>query len=384
MRAPSLKTAAGPRARGFTLIELLVVIAIIGVLIGLLLPAVQAAREAARRAQCTNNLKQMGLAMHNYLSATGTFPPGGIQVGRMAHVNATDGSRATNGWGNWSGHALLLPYMEQQAVYNSINFFWATASDGNEQNTQSTAANTVINAFLCPSSPDYPTTGARAPANSYFASVGSSLNQYGPANGLSMDPSNGWQLSCPANGVFPSSGPGYSTRDITDGTSNTVAFGEWRLGDNSGAKLSIPQDMIMTTTFPANATNGSPLLNMPAGGGNFNAWIQTCAGAAVASINTSNQRSTIGSDWAEGLFAHTLGNTLVPPNSNYPNCYILLGGGDQDYGYGAIGSSSYHSGGANFAMADGSVRFIKSSVNQITYWALGSRNNGEVISSSDY
>src|SRR4051812_17389707 len=126
-----------PRRHGFTLIELLVVIAIIAVLIALLLPAVQAAREAARRAQCVNNLKQIGLAMHNYHDVIGTFPSGSI---------------ATKGWGGtwWNWPAFILPQIEQTSLYNSINF-----SRSNIKNTagdpNSTAWGTVVNAYLCPS-----------------------------------------------------------------------------------------------------------------------------------------------------------------------------------------------------------------------------------------
>src|SRR5947209_2445068 len=109
LRSSVLK--ARRRAGGFTLIELLVVIAIIAVLIALLLPAVQAAREAARRAQCVNNLKQIGLAIHNYHSANGCFPVGG--------ANTTNFNKATSAWGSWSAHALMLPYMEQTQIYNA-------------------------------------------------------------------------------------------------------------------------------------------------------------------------------------------------------------------------------------------------------------------------
>ena len=130
-----------PRRRGFTLIELLVVIAIIGVLIGLLLPAVQAAREAARRSQCSNNLKQMGLALHNYHDAIGAFPPGYISR------PGPDGDNIGPGWG-WA--SMILPQIEQGNVFNSVNFSLAIEAPAN-----STARMTRLSAFVCPSDPSF-------------------------------------------------------------------------------------------------------------------------------------------------------------------------------------------------------------------------------------
>jgi prepilin-type N-terminal cleavage/methylation domain-containing protein/prepilin-type processing-associated H-X9-DG protein len=371
-----------PRARGFTLIELLVVIAIIAVLIALLLPAVQAAREAARRAQCTNNLKQLGLAMHNYHSSTGVFPPGGINTSNLTGA-------ITGGWGSWSAHAMMLPYIEQQAIYNSINFNISCegpSSSGGEASIRSTASGNVISAFQCPSSPLFAGTdnwGRRAAGNNYFVSVGSTLNQYAP-NG----PSGILAGSASPNGPFQVDGPCFSTRDILDGTSNTIAIGEWRSGDNNANIISVPQDIIIVTSLPSGASNGSALLNLPFGGAGINAWLQNCAGSARASLGDTTgtlQRSNLGDRWDEGLFGHTVGNVIAPPNSNYPNCYDNVGGGgDNDNGYGAFGLSSYHSGGANVAFADGSVRFLKTSINQVTLWGLGSRAQGEVISSDAY
>jgi prepilin-type N-terminal cleavage/methylation domain-containing protein/prepilin-type processing-associated H-X9-DG protein len=364
--------------RGFTLIELLVVIAIIGVLIALLLPAVQAAREAARRAQCTNNLKQIGLALHNYNSATNSFPMGGTDT-------TAAGTMARRGWGCWSAHSMLLNFMEQQPIYNAMNFMapnLGNPGEGYEANT--TGVTVVISAFLCPSSPTFNGGtnfyGKLYPGNNYFASIGSSLNQYSgayPPTGISMN------TGAAPNGLFQVGGQSISTRDVTDGLSNTIAFSEWRTGDNNDQKLSIPQDMIVMSGLPSGTNpndNTSNLLSMPAGGFPFNQWLTGCASTAMS----GTQRSWIGQFWCEGLFARTLGNTLVAPNSNYPNCVYVSYGGDTDGTLGNLGMSSYHPGGANALMADGSVRFLKSSTNQYTIWALGSRSQGEVVSADSY
>ena len=178
--------------RGFTLIELLVVIAIIAVLIALLLPAVQSAREAARRAQCTNNLKQIGLAMHNYNTANNTFPPGTSATFNPLNVN--NGGSLCMAWSSWSAQSLMLPYLEQTPIYNAANFMLDPINDPQGYNT--TAFFTKINAFLCPSDGNagQGQSGTNAMLNSYYASIGTTdlaaggtdafSNQfYGPNNG---------------------------------------------------------------------------------------------------------------------------------------------------------------------------------------------------------
>ena len=146
--------------KGFTLIELLVVIAIIAVLIALLLPAVQAAREAARRAQCSNNLKQLGVALHNYHSAVGSFP--------MGSAIAYSDPGVQTSWGTWSAQSLMLPYLEQTPVYNSINFDWTNWYDVGAP-INSTAWNMNVLSFYCPSDGQ---TG-KFNNNNYFGSIGS-------------------------------------------------------------------------------------------------------------------------------------------------------------------------------------------------------------------
>lgn len=372
-------------SHGFTLIELLVVIAIIAVLIALLLPAVQAAREAARRAQCTNNLKQLGLAMHNYHSTHACFPPGGSNVMGANKYNIS--------WGNWSALAMMLPYLEQTAVYSACNFNLPNqgydTDNGIDGNINSTGTATTVNAFLCPSSPRFPGTyyGKPNPNTNYFTSVGSSFNEFGgdPA-GVAWNSTgpNGQTTYARPNGVFQVFGNPISIADVTDGTSNTIALGEWRTGDNDTGKLSVPQDVIRVADAPANFTPANPLMNMPAGGNALNTWLQKCAGAAPGSIATGMDWSSLGQFWCQGLFGDAVGSILVAPNSNYPNCAFYQYGGDNDGSYGSFGLSSYHSGGANVAMADGSVRFLKATTNQVTIWQIASRNQGEVVSSDSY
>jgi len=378
------------KARGFTLIELLVVIAIIAVLIALLLPAVQAAREAARRTQCVNNLKQIGLAIANYSSSNGSFPMGGIPISDYTQTPPT-----LTSWGGWSGQATMFPFLEQSALFNSINFSVScnhSAGVGAEGNT--TAVFTKVNAFLCPSSPPYPGTStpvqnyvtAPSPGNNYFLSGGSSMSIHaaGPFGMYAT-------ASAAPNGPFQHGGPSFSERDITDGTSNTIAAGEWRSGDNNPGKLSVPQDIIVNPSQPNGASprdyggNTGIYTSMPLGGTILNTWLSQCAGLAQASVGSGSlQYSFVGEQWCEGLLGRGMGNVVTAPNSQFPYCVYSFGGGDTDDDFGNVGMSSYHPGGANVAFCDGSVHFLKNTTNQLTVWSLGSRAQGEVISSDSY
>ena len=214
--------------RGFTLIELLVVIAIIAVLIALLLPAVQAAREAARRSQCVNNLKQIGLALHNYHQVHDAFP-----LGVSLNLYTPTQYKAKNSWGHFG---MLLPFAEQQAIYNAANF-----SLGVEEGTDSlafwtnlTATGAQIKNFVCPSDPN---GGAGASAtvkgivfpdnnsSNYFASVGTTT--YLTLASGSADTIQQWNV--PSTGLFTFQ-KSYGVRDCIDGTSNTIAYSESLVG----------------------------------------------------------------------------------------------------------------------------------------------------------
>jgi prepilin-type N-terminal cleavage/methylation domain-containing protein/prepilin-type processing-associated H-X9-DG protein len=321
--------------RGFTLIELLVVIAIIAVLIALLLPAVQSAREAARRIQCVNNLKQMGIALHNYHDALGTFPSS--YLARSAFISGA--SDTAPGWG-WA--SMILPQLEQAPLFSAIN-----AGLPVEAVVNSTVVQVILTGYLCPSDPSvsgpFPVTDAAgnplaivAPT-SYAACVGN--DQADTTTGLNNDGLG--------NGVMFRNSR-IRVADIIDGTSNTILAGERAWSINEG-------------TWPGVVTNG------------------------VIRRGPTNPCPTTGA-----LFY--LAPTLVLAHCNVLNTDTDPDGGLDDY-------SSFHPGGANFVFADGSVRFLKSvlrnsgvrpdgstiySPSSLVFQALGTRNGGEVISADTY
>jgi prepilin-type N-terminal cleavage/methylation domain-containing protein/prepilin-type processing-associated H-X9-DG protein len=363
------------RHHGFTLIELLVVIAIIGVLIALLLPAVQAAREAARRMQCTNNLKQIGLALFNYEAQIGAFPwlMGSTAPLYPKNTGASDPYTV-------SAQMLLLPQLEQNAAYNAFNFAFGanwfvgynTATrqmSGANDPAQQTAINFVITSFICPGD-----------------SSGIGLNNYVASNGTNFD----WWSQRTAGGPTIAAGPLVRTYDnepssniakITDGTANTMAYSERLRGDGNPNVFS-PGDIIVNV--PINT-----LFNL-ATGCNYTMQLAPCqqnlpqAVQQCESYHKSNPTSTwdySGYYWASANYNQTIFNAILTPNSKYKDCspYPTYG-----IAYGFITARSRHPGGVNVAMADGSVRFVKDSINSMTWYAIASRAGGEVLSADSF
>jgi prepilin-type N-terminal cleavage/methylation domain-containing protein/prepilin-type processing-associated H-X9-DG protein len=371
-----------PSRPGFTLIELLVVIAIIAVLIALLLPAVQSARETARRVQCTNNLKQIGLALHNYHSAMGSFPPGAALSG----VAAAPGLYAS--WQpNMSAQAMLLPYLEQTPVYNALNFNFGAEYD---LGMNSTGVLTIIAGYLCPSDPN---AGKRQNINSYYASMGTTIdNMFSPMISGGVN----WFGTTPnvsftgGTGLFAEA-VSYGVGQCSDGTSNTVAYAESLLGDDMASSVWGP------TTTPPSRYRGNMVFGAdpaddarrPHDAFQDPAFTMTLLQNCAATFQSS--MSKIGDDhgyrWAMGIAGYSMFNTIQTPNDpQFPFSACRLDGGPNNYpdsGF-AYGSSSAHPGGINVGFADGSVRFIKNSIDRRTWWSLGTRAGGEVVGAESY
>ena len=350
--------------RGFTLIELLVVIAIIAVLIALLLPAVQAAREAARRMQCVNNLKQLGLAVQNYVDSQGPIPPTAQnQIGTVPPAIRSN---------NLGMKARLLPYLEQSALYNAINMGaeLEEGSAGAPIGANDTVATSQVNAFLCPSDGNVP-CGTYAWKNG-LGSFQQGYTSY-PNNLGTIYLNNGGKFDGPAHRMNESTpnnhGPVVTLAMITDGTSNTAIFSEWIRGRNQNASTTQGLHRIYLSSMALPTANTAASVDM---------YVAPCQSSTTLATNYDHK----GRKWANhgapegGGYSH-----IMMPNTKA--CFFS-NQTDNNSIHTLVGASSYHPGGVNVAMLDGSVKFIKDSVSRPTWRALSTMNRGEIISADSY
>jgi prepilin-type N-terminal cleavage/methylation domain-containing protein/prepilin-type processing-associated H-X9-DG protein len=335
------------RRRGFTLIELLVVIAIIAVLIGLLLPAVQKVREAAARMKCSNNLKQMGLAAHNYESTNNTLPPGAGPLPTLPTSGTGPGTQRP------STAVMILPYLEQANKYNQFNLAYDVhVNTAGMPASQSLARTQDVPVYICPSDPSsgvQSSTDGPYGRNNYFSNIGRTStpipSQQGPGTGgpfyvdfVSTQRANGKPGTVKITG-------------ISDGTSNTVMFAEVRRSMNF-ASGTVPRE----SPWDANNTTIGPTYEV----------IPTSCGASTGTL----YRYT-GLQYHRYFAITSFYSHMRTPNSQLGDC--------TDLNAGVITARSAHSGGVNVCLCDGSVQFIRDSIDLPTWQAMGSRAGGEVF-----
>ena len=363
------------KRRGFTLIELLVVIAIIGVLIALLLPAIQQAREAARRSQCTSNMKQLGIATLNYVDAYGVLPP--------ASINNWDTDPNTSGTQNDVFHgrqyhgffSFILPFMDQQQLYDNINFDWPGWCDTNWPGWPSgysncntdypnlTARRTQIAGFVCPSDAKSK-FGSTNAATGYMYNITTRRALPNPS-----DLSNGPLMLTP-NWTSGTRAYGGTLGEIYDGTAKTAMLSEGLLGTgNTTLTRREPRRGIWRVTDTALLTAISPPLD----------WITAYTGAcealdpATAAVNNSRGYAWMSAaHWWSKWYDHS-----GTPNTR--SCSNNNSAGNNDMAWGTHPPSSNHSGGVNVVFVDGSVTFISDSIDLPTWIALGTRNGNEAV-----
>jgi prepilin-type N-terminal cleavage/methylation domain-containing protein/prepilin-type processing-associated H-X9-DG protein len=354
-----LRPDARRRCVGFTLIELLVVIAIIAVLIALLLPAVQSAREAARRIQCVNNLKQLGLAMHNYESTNNVLPP------QMSLLFNNKGAVAWKS--SWGVSSRIIPFIEGSALYNTINYTNKVSDPSN-----ATSISQSVSAFICPSEIN-PQPASTTSASGVTTTYG--ISNYGWCEG-DWYTFGGAAAVAPNRGAF---GPNASRRfaSFTDGLSQTLLGAE--------VKAYTPAYHNCGPPPPPGPATPAIIPDVPT--------VLASVAASTGCKVVSGPSSSLGgghTHWANGNSIYDGMTTALPPNTRSPAGAFLdadMSSQDEDDGgptYASITSRSYHPGGVNALFGDGSVHFIKNSIDWTTYRALGSIAGGEVVSSDSY
>jgi prepilin-type N-terminal cleavage/methylation domain-containing protein len=329
------------RRPGFTLIELLVVIAIIAILIGLLLPAVQKVREAASRMQCSNNLKQLGIAMHSYHDNYRKFPRNYLQVGG-------------NAWEALSANYFLLPYVEQTNLYNQ-----GQANLSNWGWMYGTMLTTQLTVFLCPSSSPAPQRSSVSwggPGTNYAWCTGSRIDTVWA--GSAFNGMMAYQVD--RNMAF-----------VSDGLSNTLMASEILSG--TGAMSSpgkYPYDIFYVGNGPFNSV----------GNRDFPTPTELATIGSAAQTSPTGVRGNNGTLWGWYAASQSTLNTAATPNWQYPSVGgDCCPGGAHDWGVGIIPPRSMHTGGVNAVLGDGSVRFITDNVNLLTFQRLGNAHDGQVL-----